>query len=95
MYKIQFILPFLILSTIIFLQFYSPRLKHNIGELQQYNQVINSSQNDVINSSQNDVINSSQKEDFREQSSLAENLADISTSKMDIIESDTTTLSKY
>ena len=87
MYKIQFILPFLILSTIIFLQFYSPRLKHNIGELQRYNQ--------VINSSQNDVINSSQKEDFREQSSLAENLADISTSKMDIIESDTTTLSKY
>ena len=91
MYNIKFILPFVILSTILlytilFLQFYSPGVKHYIGKLQQYNQ--------VINSSQNDVINSSQKEDFREQSSLAENLVAISTSKMDIIESDTTTLSK-
>ena len=91
MYKIRFLVPFGILSTFFFLQFYSPRVKHNIGELQQFNK--------VINSSQNGVINSSQKEDFREQSSPTETLVNISISKVeqkvDIIRNETTALTKY
>ena len=83
MYKIRFLLLFIILSTLFFLQFYSPRVKHIIGELQQFNK----------------VINSSQKEDFREQSLLTENLVNISISKVehkvDILRNETTALSKY
>ena len=79
MYNIRFIFPFVILSTILFLQFYSPGVKHYIGKLQQYYQ----------------VNNSSQKDELREQSSLTENLVDISVLKMDIMDSEERTLSKY